>query len=187
MTRALAALAFAFALVLAAACSGDSATSANPVAPSLESTALTAAGGQDKTLICHENPDGDDDDPFWVVISVANGDQYLEKHPSDCAVEGYEIGADCTGECVVEVLDDAGDVGEGEVGEGTVVESPGHKNAVQLCHFEEEPEIDELVWTVINVSGNGNAPNAHAAHGDIFGECPEGLPVGSDCSSCVPI
>jgi len=181
MTRAFATFAFALALLVSLACSGDSASSTNPVAPELQLSATTSAAGPEKTLICHENPDGDDDDPYWVVISVANGDQYLSKHPSDCSVEGYEVGADCTSECTIEVVETLGD---DDLGEPTV-ESPGQKNAVQLCHYDDDPEPEEFTWTVINVSGNGNAPNAHAAHGDIFGECPEGMPVGSDCSSCV--
>jgi hypothetical protein len=57
-----------------------------------------------------------------------------------------------------------------------------------ICHWSpdylEEGELYE--YHVIGISTNGNAYNAHAAHGDPIGCDVSSAAVGDDCSSCAP-
>jgi hypothetical protein len=90
-------VALAIALPFAFACSSDS--NATPVSP--ETTGLEAVTAEvaEKDQLCHRNPDVDDGDPAWVVISVAVSSvpAHLEHGDffNDCS-DALLVGDDCS-------------------------------------------------------------------------------------------
>jgi len=138
-----------------------------PVAP--QASDLTAVTGAvaSRTLICHHNPDGDDDPAFeWFAISVANGDKYLSNHSDDCILASGAVGEECT--CETAAITPLGNVN-----------GASKQDKYLICHNDVD---DDEAYDSIAIEVNGNSLDNHFAN---HGDCYTADEPGTENCSCV--
>ena len=111
MKKLLAVCLLVFAAAFVAACSPGG--TSNPVAPQTSnltaSSDLTSVSNEarsnDYVFVCHNNVDGDDGDPAWVVIAVNSTSvaKHCDNHgdfsalcSNVCDLSGFSVGDDCS-------------------------------------------------------------------------------------------
>jgi hypothetical protein len=105
MKKLLALCLLVFAATFVAACTQGGASS--PVAP--QTSNLTSVSNEarsnDYVFVCHNNVDGDDGDPAWVVISVNSTSvaKHCDNHgdfsalcSNVCDLSSFSVGDDCS-------------------------------------------------------------------------------------------
>jgi hypothetical protein len=86
--------------------SADASQASNPTTGSSATSVSTQSRSNDYVLVCHNNVDGDDGDPAWVVISVNSTSvpKHCDNHgdfaaticSNFCDLSGFAVGDDCS-------------------------------------------------------------------------------------------